>query len=97
MSALRLSGFISPIPCGDNAHFGIVKQLEDAIARIASRESRNAPLESEKNGAPNEVAASHRQSAGPRTDERADLEAGAAGRTAGAGKAATRRRTAARG
>jgi hypothetical protein len=45
-----------------DAHFGIVRQLEDAIARFASRQSRNAPLE--KNGAPNEVAASHQQSPG---------------------------------
>jgi hypothetical protein len=61
-----------------DAHFGIVRQLEDAIARFASRQSRNAPLE--KNGAPNEVAASHQQSPGPRPLEQADLEAGAAGR-----------------
>jgi hypothetical protein len=54
-----------------DAHFGIVKQLENAIERFASRQSRNAPLVSEKNGVPNEVAA--------RPVERADLEAGAAG------------------
>ena len=64
----------------DDAHFGIVRQLEDAIARFASGQSRNAPLESEKNGALNEVAASHQQSPGLRPVKRADLEAGAAER-----------------
>jgi len=63
-----------------DVHFGIVRQLEDTIARFASRQSRNAPLE--KNGAPNEVAASHQQSPCPRPVEQADLEAGAAGRGA---------------
>jgi hypothetical protein len=63
----------------EDAHFGIVSQLEDVIARFASRQSRNAPLGSEQNGAPNESAASHQQSPGLRPVERADLEAGAAG------------------
>jgi hypothetical protein len=31
----------------EDAHFGIVSQLEDVIARFASRQSRNAPLGSE--------------------------------------------------
>jgi hypothetical protein len=67
------------VSLSDDAHFGIVKQLEDAIARFASRQSRNAPLESEQSDAPKEVVASHQQSPGPRPAEWADLEAGPAG------------------
>ena len=65
----------------DDAHSGIVRQLEDAIARFASRQSRNDPFVFGEDGAPNEVAAPHQQSRGPRPIERADLEAGAAGRS----------------
>ena len=64
----------------DEADFRIVRQLEDAIARFTSQQKRNAPVESEEDVAPNEIAASHQQSPGPRPVERADLRADAAGR-----------------
>jgi hypothetical protein len=64
----------------DEADFRIVRQLEDAIARFTSQQKRNAPIESEEDVAPNEIAASHQQSPGPRPVERADLRADAAGR-----------------
>jgi hypothetical protein len=51
----------------------VVRQLEEAIARFASRQSRNAPVA-------NVVAESHPQPQGPPPVEPADLEAGAAGR-----------------
>jgi hypothetical protein len=55
---------------------------EPAAAGLkAGRQSRNAPVESEEDDAPNVVAESHPQPRGPPPVEPADLEAGAAGRS----------------
>jgi hypothetical protein len=67
----------------DDAAFRVVKELEDAVARLAGlkagRQSRNAPVESEEDDAPNVVAESHPQPRGPPPVEPADPEAGTAG------------------
>jgi hypothetical protein len=66
----------------NDATFTVVRQVEDAIARLAglkaSRQSRNAPVESEEDDALNVNAESRRQPRGPPPVEPADLEAGAA-------------------